>query len=123
MNQQCFISIMRHNKGNLSLDTLGLLLSYTPGTIVIIHGRVILYEVQEWKGKQRVCVAHFIHESDWEKGIISHLEIHLHKNTYKYIKYLINFIIFDMIYINTLCFPQVFVSGCHVEISKSSRRN
>ena len=36
----------------------------------------------------------------WEKGIISHLEIHLCKKSYKYIKYLIDLIIFDMIQIH-----------------------
>ena len=47
-----------------------------------------------WEHAQKPTLTEFKH---WEMGIISHLEIHLCKKPYKYIKYLIKFTIFDMI--------------------------
>ncbi|KIM49960.1 hypothetical protein SCLCIDRAFT_146596, partial [Scleroderma citrinum Foug A] len=45
---------------NLHLADLGAQLTYQPGTLVFLTGRVLEHAVPEWKGGERVTVAHYM---------------------------------------------------------------
>jgi hypothetical protein len=49
--------------GWLLFPQLKLKVRYQPGDIVYLRGAVLDHKVSVWKGKQRICVAHFTHES------------------------------------------------------------
>jgi hypothetical protein len=45
---------------SLQLCEMGIYFEYVPGTIISICDKVLLHEVEGWKGGERICVAHFI---------------------------------------------------------------
>ena len=47
----------------LEVQELGLGLSYTPGTGVLIAGKVLRHGVDTWEGGERICLARFIKDS------------------------------------------------------------
>jgi hypothetical protein len=47
----------------LHVHDLGARFHYTPGTVVGLCGKVLLHEVKDWKGGDRICVAHYIRDS------------------------------------------------------------
>jgi hypothetical protein len=57
------VSAGTHEKADFELPELGLYLSYGPGTIVVLSGRVFLHAVNDWSGGERICVAHFIKDT------------------------------------------------------------
>src|SRR5215510_16164249 len=42
---------------------LGARFHYTPGSVVAICGRVLLHEVKDWQGGDRICIAHYMCDS------------------------------------------------------------
>lgn len=56
------VSAGRHTEARLDLPDIDTQLSYDPGTVVAICGRVLRHRVEEWKG-ERLCVAHFIRDA------------------------------------------------------------
>lgn len=48
--------------GRLSLPDLGLVMSYNPGTLVMLRGSLLAHGV-EYGGGQRISIAHFLHNS------------------------------------------------------------
>jgi hypothetical protein len=54
------LSAGTHVKAELCLPEFGTKLSYPPGTIVELCGKVFIHEVDDWEGGERVCVAHMM---------------------------------------------------------------
>ncbi|KAJ7619015.1 hypothetical protein DFH06DRAFT_935352, partial [Mycena polygramma] len=48
--------------GELSIPCLGLCMSYTDGTMIMVRGKVLPHEVEAFVDGQRICIAHFTHE-------------------------------------------------------------
>jgi hypothetical protein len=57
------ISAGTHTSCEMKLRELGLHLSYRPGTMVLLCGKVIMHEVEEWSGGERICVAHWMKDA------------------------------------------------------------
>jgi hypothetical protein len=53
-----------HKGGHLYLPHLGLRVRLEPGDIILLRGRVVPHQVEEWTG-QRISVPHFTHSSMW----------------------------------------------------------
>ena len=51
-----------HHGTTFDVQELGVSLSYPPGTIVSLCGKVFFHEVCQWEG-DRVCIAHFIKDT------------------------------------------------------------
>jgi len=54
------LSVGTHGKAELHLPEFGARLSYAPGTIIVLGGKVFLHEVDGWEDGERVCVAHMM---------------------------------------------------------------
>jgi hypothetical protein len=54
------VSAGTHSKARLEFREIGLELSYSPGTMAIVCGRVFLHEVRGWEDGERICVAHMM---------------------------------------------------------------
>ena len=54
------LSAGNHEEAKLELPDIGTNLKYDPGTAVLICGRVLGHRAMEWKGGDRVCIAHFV---------------------------------------------------------------
>ena len=52
--------------GECYIKRLRLRIRYLPGDAIIIRGRILAHEVEEWGPGQRVSIAHFTHTSLWE---------------------------------------------------------
>ena len=52
-----------YKQSRLDLPELGTSLSYGPGTLVAVSGKVLLHGVKWWEGGERVCIAHFIKDA------------------------------------------------------------
>lgn len=57
------VSLGTHTQANLLVKELGASLSYCPGTIICICGKVFAHEVQSWEGGERICVAHYMKDT------------------------------------------------------------
>jgi hypothetical protein len=57
--------------GSLYIRRLRLRIRYLPGDVVVIRGRLLAHEVEEWGPGQRISIAHFTHESLWQHYKIS----------------------------------------------------
>jgi hypothetical protein len=57
------VSAGRHHSAWLSLNDINTRLSYQPGTVVLLCGRVLLHGVDDWEGKDRVCIAHYVRKA------------------------------------------------------------
>ena len=53
-----------HKGGHVFLPNLGLRVRLEPGDIIMLRGRVIPHEIEEWVG-QRITVPQFTHSSMW----------------------------------------------------------
>lgn len=52
-----------HKSATISLPDVQADLSYGPGTILLVCGRVLRHEVQIWDGGERICVAHYMRDN------------------------------------------------------------
>jgi hypothetical protein len=57
------LSAGRHKSAVMELPDLRAKLSYTPGTLVAICGRVLRHAVTNWDSGERLCIAHFIRDA------------------------------------------------------------
>ena len=57
------VSAGTHTTAKFKLPEIGLELSYLPGAVVILCGRVFLHEVEDWEGGERICVAHMMKDN------------------------------------------------------------
>jgi hypothetical protein len=53
-----------HKGGHIYFPHLGLRVRLEPGDIILLRGRVIPHQVEEWDG-QRISIPHFTHSSMW----------------------------------------------------------
>lgn len=60
-------SLGTHTKAYLSTPNLGARFSYQPGNIVVINGRALLHEVDEWEGEGRICFTFFFKDKVLER--------------------------------------------------------
>ena len=51
--------------GYFCFPTLGLRVRMGPGDVIALHGQVVLHEVEQWDGGQRISIPHFMHSSMW----------------------------------------------------------
>jgi hypothetical protein len=49
-----------HTYAEFCLQDLKATLSYAPGTVIVIAGKVLLHRVEEWRGGERICIAHYM---------------------------------------------------------------
>ena len=59
--------------GSLYLHQLNLKVSLLPGDFVLIRGRVLEHEIEDWDGGQRISIPHFTHTSLWRDCGLAHL--------------------------------------------------
>lgn len=52
----------RENRTFLELDQIGAKLSYAPGTVIALSGKLLKHAVRTWDTEDRVCFAHFIRD-------------------------------------------------------------
>jgi hypothetical protein len=52
--------------GDCYIRRLRLRIRYLPGDAIIIRGRILAHEVEEWGPGQRISIAHFTHTSLWK---------------------------------------------------------
>jgi hypothetical protein len=52
--------------GECYIKRLKLRIRYLPGDAIIIRGRILAHEVEEWGSGQRISIAHFTHTALWE---------------------------------------------------------
>ena len=53
------VSAGTHASAWLTLHDIRTRFSYNPGTVVLVCGRVLLHEVDDWNGSDRICIAHY----------------------------------------------------------------
>ena len=53
--------------GDIYILLIHLLFIYVLGTLIFLRGHILPHEVEAWEGGQRVCVAHFTHQSLWDQ--------------------------------------------------------
>ena len=53
--------------GDCYIKRLRLRIRYLPGDAILIRGRILPHEVEEWGSGQRISIAHFTHTSLWEE--------------------------------------------------------
>ena len=57
------VSAGSHNRTWLSLPDIKTRLSYNPGTVTALCGKVLRHGVRDWQpGKERLCIAHFMRD-------------------------------------------------------------
>jgi hypothetical protein len=59
--------------GELYFPDLNLYVRLHPGDFVLIRGRVLVHEIKEWEGGQRISIPHFTHTSLWRDCGLDHL--------------------------------------------------
>ena len=59
--------------GYLFFHQLNLRVRLLPGDFVLLRGRVLAHEIEEWEGGQRICIPHFTHTSLWRDCGLAHL--------------------------------------------------
>jgi hypothetical protein len=52
--------------GECYIERLRLHIRYLPGDAIIIRGRILPHEVEEWGRGQRISIAHFTHTALWK---------------------------------------------------------
>ena len=66
------LSAGTHQKAFLHLDDIKAQLSYNPGTVVMVCGKVLSHSLPEWSGGERICLAHWMRkEVHYRLGIYS----------------------------------------------------
>jgi len=71
MHYDLLVSAGTHTQAKLGVPELGVHLSYRPGDVVALCGKVFLHEVEDWSGGERVCVSHYMKDNVHER-----LEVH-----------------------------------------------
>jgi hypothetical protein len=61
------VSAGTHQSAAITLGDVEANLSYMPGTVVLVCGRVLRHEVPTWKGGERICIAHFMRDNVHER--------------------------------------------------------
>jgi len=61
------VSAGTHRSAAMTLGDIQAKLSYMPGTIILVCGRVLRHEVPTWKGGERICIAHFMRDNVHER--------------------------------------------------------
>jgi hypothetical protein len=56
------VSAGTHTEAWLDLQDVDARLTYNPGTVVALCGKVLRHGVQTWAGGERICIAHFIRD-------------------------------------------------------------
>jgi hypothetical protein len=59
--------------GYLFFKQLNLRVRLLPGDFVLLRGRVLAHEIEEWEGGQRISIPHFTHTSLWRDCGLAHL--------------------------------------------------
>jgi hypothetical protein len=49
-----------HRKAFFRLDDIGAWLSYNPGTVVMVCGKVLSHSLPKWSGGERICLVHWM---------------------------------------------------------------
>lgn len=57
------LSMGTHRSATLRLSDVQAELSYWPGTIVMVCGRVLRHAVESWEGGDRICCAHYMRDN------------------------------------------------------------
>jgi hypothetical protein len=57
------VSAGTHTSARFKIREEDLELSYNPGTMVLLCGKLLTHEVPGWEGGERICVAHFMKDS------------------------------------------------------------
>jgi len=61
-----------HRHAFLHLNDLRAQLSYSPGTVVLVCGKVLSHSLPEWSDGERICLAHFMRkEIHYRLGVYS----------------------------------------------------
>jgi len=47
----------------LQVRDLGARFYYNPGTVIALCGKVLLHEVKNWEGGERICIAHYMRDN------------------------------------------------------------
>lgn len=56
------LSAGEHQRAYLNLVDIGANLSYNPGTVDLICGKVLAHSVLDWEGGERICIAAFMRD-------------------------------------------------------------
>jgi len=67
------VSAGNHQRAILSLPELGIGLSYLPGDVVALSGKVLLHQVDGWSGLssgERVCITHYMKDRVHERLLV-----------------------------------------------------
>jgi len=59
--------------GYVRIPLLKLRIRLEPGDLVLLRGRVLEHEIEEWEGGQRISIPHFTHTSLWRSCKLQHL--------------------------------------------------
>lgn len=57
------LSLGTHSDARLVIPELGSQISYKPGTMVELCGKILIHGVNQWIGGERICVAHFMRDN------------------------------------------------------------
>jgi hypothetical protein len=52
-----------HRSCKFDLADMGFGMSYAPGTVIAVAGKVLLHEVADWEGGERICIAHYMRDN------------------------------------------------------------
>ena len=61
------VSAGTHTSANIHIHDVQANMTYSPGTVVLVCGRVLRHEVSTWHGGERICIAHYIHDNVHER--------------------------------------------------------
>ena len=61
------LSLGTHSDARMTLREIGASFLYTPGSVMVLSGKVLLHECMSWSGGERICVSHFIKDSVHER--------------------------------------------------------
>ena len=61
------VSAGTHTEAFISLGDVQARLSYNPGTVVLVCGRVLRHEVPTWEGGEHICIAHYMCDNVHER--------------------------------------------------------
>lgn len=59
--------------GYIWIPLLKLRIRLEPGDLVLVRGRVLEHQIEEWEGGQRISIPHFTHTSMWRSCGLEHL--------------------------------------------------
>jgi hypothetical protein len=69
----------------LNLPNLGARLKIRPNSAVLLAGKFLRHSVQEWRGRDRICVARWIREAILDKFHIQHPELPCYSDVTSYL--------------------------------------